>query len=78
MQRNFKPMADQITNWRAAQIIDGQAKEIIYRTFIEDQLEAPKHLAGVVHREFFEPSYPEFAPRTLYSLQNASLHHSNF
>jgi hypothetical protein len=71
MQRNFKPMADQITNWRAAQITDGRAKEIIYRAFIEDQLEAPKHLARVVHREFFEPSYPEFAPRTLYSLQNA-------
>jgi hypothetical protein len=71
MQRRFKPMADQITNWRAAQITDGQAKEIIYRTFIEDQLEAPKHLARVVHREFFEPSYPEFAQRTLYSLQNA-------
>jgi hypothetical protein len=51
MQRNFKPMADQITNWRAAQLTDGQAKEIIYRAFIEDQLEAPKHLARVVHDE---------------------------
>jgi hypothetical protein len=71
MQRNFKPMADQITNWRAAQITDGKAKEIIYRAFIEDQLEAPKHLARTVHREYFEPTYPEFAPRTLYSLQNA-------
>lgn len=71
MQRNFKPMADQITNWRAAQITDGSAKEIIYRAFIEDQLEAPKHLARMVHHEYFEPAYPEFAPRTLYSLQNA-------
>jgi len=70
MQRNFKPMADQITNWRAAQLTDGQAKEIIYRAFIEDQLEAPKHLARVVHDEYFNPKYEEFAPRTRWSLQN--------
>lgn len=72
MQRNFKPMADQITNWRGAQITDGQAKEIIYRAFIEDELDdAPKHLARVIHHEYFEPEYPEFAPRTKWSLQNA-------
>lgn len=71
MQRNFKPMADQIDNWRAKQITDGQAKETIYRAFIEDQLDAPKHLARIVHKEYFEPRYPEFTPRTVYSLQNA-------
>jgi hypothetical protein len=70
MQRNFKPMSDQIEHWRAAQLTDGQAKEIIYRAFIEDQLEAPKHLAREVHRHYFEPDYPEFAPRTKWSLQN--------
>jgi hypothetical protein len=71
MQRNFKPMADQIQGWKNAQITDGQAKEQIYRAFIEDQLDAPKHLAKVVHKEYFSPSYPEFAPRTAFSLQNA-------
>jgi hypothetical protein len=71
MQRNFKPMADQITNWRGAQITDGQAKEIIYRAFIEDELEAPKHLARIVHGEYFAPAHPDFAPRTKWSLQNA-------
>ena len=71
MQRNFKPMADQIQSWKGRQLTDGQAKETIYRAFIEDQLEAPKHLARVVHKEYFEPSYPEFAPRTAFSLQNA-------
>jgi hypothetical protein len=71
MQRNFKPMSDQIDRWRGAQITDGQAKEIIYRAFIEDGLEAPKHLARVVHSHYFEPRFPEFAPRTQYSLQNA-------
>jgi hypothetical protein len=71
MQRNFKPMADQIQNWRGAQITDAEAKAVIYRAFIEDELEAPKHLARAVHREYFEPAHEEFAPRTKYSLQNA-------
>ena len=71
MQRNFKPMADQIDNWRKAQITDAEAKAVIYRAFIEDELDAPKHLARIVHREYFEPSFPDFAPRTRYSLNNA-------
>jgi hypothetical protein len=71
MQRNFKPMADQIARWREALISEVRAKEIIYRAFIEDQLDAPKHLARTVHHEYFNPAFPEFAPRTLYSLQNA-------
>ena len=29
MQRNFEPMADQISTWRASQLTDGQAKEVI-------------------------------------------------
>jgi hypothetical protein len=71
MQRNFKPMAQQIDHWRQAQLTDGQAKEIIYRAFIEDQLDAPQPRARVVHGQYFYPQYPEFAPRTEYSLQNA-------
>jgi Domain of unknown function (DUF932) len=70
MQRNFKPMSQQIERWRGSQLTDSQAKEIIYRAFIEDQLDAPKHLAREVHRHYFEPEYPEFAPRTEWSLQN--------
>jgi hypothetical protein len=71
MQRNFKPMAQQIENWRGAQITDGQAKETIYRAFIEDELEAPKHLARIVHKGYCEPSHAEFAPRIRFSLNNA-------
>src|SRR5258708_3131646 len=43
----------------------------IYRAFIEDQLDAPKHLARTIHAEYFNPAFPEFAPRTEWSLQNA-------
>jgi hypothetical protein len=32
---------------------------------------APKHLAGEVWRNWREPAYEEFRPRTVYSFQNA-------
>jgi hypothetical protein len=71
MQRNFEPMRNQVTNWKAATISDDAAKVIIYRAFVEDELEAPKHLAPYVHRHYFQPETPEFASRSMWSLQNA-------
>ena len=64
-------MVDQISNWRVSQLTDGQAKEIIYRAFIEDELGATKHLALLSHHEYLGASISEFAPRTKRSLQNA-------
>ena len=49
MQRNFEPMRDQVERWRSQQLTDGSAKLIIYRAFIESDLDAPKHLAPPVH-----------------------------
>jgi hypothetical protein len=43
----------------------------IYEAFVEDRLEAPKHLARSVHDLYFEPKYEEFRPRTIWSLSNA-------
>ena len=71
MQRNFEPMRRQIDGWKAAQLSDGNAKLIIYRAFIEDELEAPKHMARRVHELYFEPQHAEFSPRTMWSLSNA-------
>lgn len=71
MQRNFEPMKKQVEGWREKQITDEEAKLIIYRGFIEGDLEAPKHLVRHVHSLYFDPKYPEFAPRTVYSLTNA-------
>ena len=39
--------------------------------FIEGDLNAPKHLAGIVHDFYFNPKYEEFQPRTMWSLSNA-------
>jgi hypothetical protein len=71
MQRNFEPMQKQVEGWQQSQISDDQAKLVIYRAFIGDELDAPKHLAKEVHRLYFDPQYPEFAPRTFWSLSNA-------
>jgi len=71
MQRNFEPMRHQVEQWRDQQLSSGTAKLIIYRAFIEGDLQAPKHLAGVVHDLYFDPKYEEFQPRTMWSLSNA-------
>ncbi len=71
MQRSFEPMRRQVEAWKNTQIADGTAKLIIYRAFIEGKLEVSKHLAQRVHELYFNPQLPEFAPRTMWSLQNA-------
>jgi hypothetical protein len=71
MQRNFEPMREQIEGWRQSQLTDDQAKLVIYRAFVEGDLEAPKHLVRAVHDHYFDPQYPEFQPRTIWSLTNA-------
>ena len=71
MQRNFEPMRGQVERWRSQQLTDASAKLIIYRAFVESDLEVPKHLAPRVHGLYFTPQYPEFEPRTLWSLSKA-------
>ena len=71
MQRNFEPMRKQVEGWRLTQLTDDRAKLVIYRAFVEGDLEAPKHLIRQVHNLYCEPQYPEFQPRTLWSLTNA-------
>jgi hypothetical protein len=71
MQRNFEPMRRQIETWKASQLPDAEAKLIIYRAFVEGQLEAPKHLTRRVHDQYFNPQVEAFTPRTVWSLSNA-------
>jgi hypothetical protein len=70
-QRGFEPMQMAVETWQQTVVTDDQAKLQIYKAFIEDQLDAPKHLARVVHQNWFTPTHEEFQPRTLYSLNNA-------
>lgn len=71
IQRNFKPITEQIDRWKRSQLSDNHAKGLIYDAFIGDQLDAPKHLARVVGDHYFNPKFAEFEPRTAWSLQNA-------
>jgi hypothetical protein len=72
MQRNFKPMADQIQNWRTHQLTDDRAKAIMLDAFYGvSPIDCAKHVLPHVRRHYFEPEHDEFAPRTLYSVQNA-------
>ncbi len=71
MQRNFDGMRQQVETWRQSQLSDVAAKLLIYRAFIESDLEVPKHLARPVHDLYFSPPHQEFQPRTMWSLSNA-------
>jgi len=71
MQRNFEPMVKAVEKWRSNQLTDVTARLVIYRAFIESELEVPKHLARPVHDLYFNPSHEEFQPRTVWSLSNA-------
>ncbi len=64
-------MRRQVETWRAQQLTTGTAKLIIYRAFIEDELDALKHLARRVHELYFVPEHEDFQPRTVWSLANA-------
>src|SRR2546422_1039413 len=71
MQRSFEPMQREVEEWKGSRIDDEAAKLVIYRAFVEGDLEAPKHLARRVHDLYFNPTIEEFAPRTRWSLGNA-------
>lgn len=71
MQRNFEPMVKTVDRWRDAQLSDAAAKLIIYRAFIEAEMDIPHHLDRAVHKAYFNPQYPEFQPRTMWSLSNS-------
>src|SRR6266850_2513728 len=38
---------------------------------IQRNFDVPRHLARDVHKNYFEPTHPEFTPRTMWSLSNA-------
>src|SRR5215472_4305149 len=71
IQGNFEPMQRQVESWRQTQISDAQTKLICYSAFVDGKLDTPRGLLPEVHRHYLEPQYPEFSPRTMWSLSNA-------
>lgn len=70
LQRNFEPMVKDVERWQDSQLTDTTAKLIIYEAFIEGAMDIPRHLARPTHEAYFNPKHEEFAPRTMWSLQN--------
>ena len=64
-------MRKQVEGWKESQPSDFSAKLVIYRAFIESDLEVPKHLARPLRELYFHPEHEEFHPRTMWSLSNA-------
>ena len=64
-------MVKAVEHWRESQLTDVTARLVIYRAFIEAELDVPRHLAPAVHDAYFSPQHEEFAPRTMWSLSNA-------
>lgn len=57
--------------WRVTQLSEVSVKLLIYRAFIECELDVPKHYGRQVHDMYFHPTVDDFAPRTMWSLSNA-------
>jgi len=55
IQRNFEPMKKQLEAWKVTRISDESAKLVIYRAFVQGELDVPKHLARRVHDLYFNP-----------------------
>ena len=70
IQRNFDPLKRTISDWRANQLSDDDAKLVMYEAYVRGGLDAP-NLLKETDKLYFEPQYPEFEERTLYSLSNA-------
>ena len=50
---------------------DDFARLVIYPAFVEEELEAPKHLTREVHDQYFSPTLHDFEPRTKLSFQSS-------
>src|SRR6266566_4776308 len=55
MQRNFEPMRKQVEVWKGTRLPDDAAKLVVYRAFVEGELDVPQHLARRVHDLYFNP-----------------------
>lgn len=70
VQRNFSPMIGQIDVWQNHSLSDVEAKSLIFDALVMGGIDAPKALAPLVAKQYFEPP-PAFEARNAWSLQNS-------
>jgi hypothetical protein len=66
---HFGRLTGEITQLKARQLADPQAKAIIHDVFAGGLM--PLRFLPEVSQAYFEPVLPDFAPRTAWSLHNA-------
>lgn len=69
IQKNWTPMQQALEHRRSFELTDNQARLMIYEAFLQGRF--PIKLMKPVDKEYFQPSYEEFKPKTLWSLENA-------
>jgi Domain of unknown function (DUF932) len=67
IQRHWEPLRSAIDRKMHTPLSDDEAKLALYNYFMR----GPVSLFKTVHQEYFQPSYEEFGPRTIWSLENA-------
>jgi hypothetical protein len=72
IQKGWTPMKQELEHRRSFELTDDQARLMIYRGFLQERF--PIKLMKPVDHEYFNPSYEEFKPKTLFSLENAFTH----
>lgn len=71
IQRGFAPLREQINKWHTRELLDEEAKLLIYQAFVDRELPLPRHLLPKVHEHYFAPTFEAFRARTYWSLANA-------
>ena len=69
IQRNWQPLQHALETRRTTEISDDNARLMIYDAFLQGKF--PIKLMKPVDQEYFNPSYEEFKPKTLWSLENS-------
>ncbi|HEX8196367.1 MAG TPA: hypothetical protein VF571_09280 [Pyrinomonadaceae bacterium] len=70
IKRSFLGLSGAIDRKREISLTEGRAQELVYKAFMQYKL--PVSLLNTVHKELFiSPSYEEFKPLNLWSLENS-------
>lgn len=70
IKRSFLGLSGAIDRKRETSLTEGRAQELVYKAFMQYKL--PVSLLNTVHKELFiSPSYEEFKPLNLWSLENS-------
>jgi hypothetical protein len=72
IQKGWTPMKAELEHRRTTELTDDQARLMIYQAFLQERF--PIKLMKPVDKEYFNPSYEEFKPKTLWSLENSFTH----